>query len=291
MSVSATILADSISPEGDRLIHVEATLWRPVLAELNTHRSHSRSSASSRAIPVGKTLAKVIADPAWPLVWASEQRGMTGGAELTGADREAAEALFAHVHQSTTVAISDYLRSAALEFGSEEAAKQHVLHKSLLNRLLEPFSWHTAILAATQDGWDNFFKQRSSYFSKKAQPEMMALADAIYDAMALSTPAPVEYGEWVTPYIRDDESFTNDEERRQVSTGRCARVSYLTHNGVRDPAEDIRLFNQTLMAEDPQHWAPSEFIATPAYPSSTRLGNFKGWHQYRHLLMARAGKL
>lgn len=309
MSTSAKILADHVSPEGSRLTHVEVEFWRPVLAEVNTHRTHSRSSASSRAIPVGKQLAKVIADPAWPLVWACEQRGMSGGVELAGDDLDAAQALFEHVHEVTTRSISDYLRSAALVYGSEEAAKEHVLHKSLLNRLLEPFMWHTAIMAATDEGWRNFFAHRCSLFSNKAQPEMMALADAIYDAMQASTPTLVDYGEWVTPYMRPEDekeilAYAHSaaapgspgqlrELRRQISTARCARVSYLTHNGVRDIRDDLRLFDATLMAEDPQHWAPSEFIATPHDPRLLlpHLGNFDGWDQYRHLLMRRAGKL
>jgi thymidylate synthase ThyX len=47
------------------------------------------------------------------------------------------------------------------------------LHKSLTNRLLEPFMWHTAIITATE--WDNFFWQRCD---PMAQPEMKAVADA-----------------------------------------------------------------------------------------------------------------
>lgn len=305
MIPTAKIVGDHVSPSGSRLVHVEAYFWRPLLAEVNTYRSHSRSSASSRARPIAKTLAEVTASPAWPLVYASEQRGMSGGAELEGSDLEAAQGLLAHIHQATTSAIRDYLRSAELIYGKDEV-KPHVLHKSLLNRYLEPFMMHTAIMAATMDGWTNFFHQRCSRFSKKAQPEMMALADAIYDAIKVSTPTPIDYGEWVTPYMRPEDDMdlevitatsgvigaTKDELRRQISTARCARVSYLTHDGVRDLTDDIRLFNETLMGEDPQHWAPSEFIATPAYPHDHLvLGNFTGWNQFRHVLMGRAGKL
>ncbi len=51
IDIEARVVADSISPEDVRLISVEVTMARYVLAELNTHRMFSRNSASSRAIP------------------------------------------------------------------------------------------------------------------------------------------------------------------------------------------------------------------------------------------------
>ena len=32
------------------------------------------------------------------------------------------------------------------------------LHKQLVNRLIEPFLWHTVVVTSTE--WDNFFEQR-----------------------------------------------------------------------------------------------------------------------------------
>lgn len=52
MGFDAKILADSMSPDGVRLTTVEITFPRIILAELNTHRMLSKSSASSRAIPL-----------------------------------------------------------------------------------------------------------------------------------------------------------------------------------------------------------------------------------------------
>src|ERR1019366_3675940 len=79
---SAKIVLDSISPAGYRLTTFEVVFWRPVLAEVNTHRAFSRNSASSRAIPVKKTLDRIRNDLAYPVIWASEQPGMQGGEEI-----------------------------------------------------------------------------------------------------------------------------------------------------------------------------------------------------------------
>ena len=63
MAFAAKILADSINTHDTRLITFEVTFPRCILAEFNTHRVLSRNSASSRAIPVEKQIAKVLADP------------------------------------------------------------------------------------------------------------------------------------------------------------------------------------------------------------------------------------
>src|SRR5258708_28627629 len=84
---SAKVIADSITTNGDRLTTLEVTLHRYVLSEFNTHRVFSRSSASSRAIPVRKQIERVLDDPALPLVWPQEQKGMQGGDLLPEADK------------------------------------------------------------------------------------------------------------------------------------------------------------------------------------------------------------
>jgi hypothetical protein len=72
----AKIVADSISPDGVRLTTMEVKTHRFVLSEFNTHRVFSRNSASSRAIPAGKQIARILDDPAIPLSFPMEQKGM-----------------------------------------------------------------------------------------------------------------------------------------------------------------------------------------------------------------------
>jgi hypothetical protein len=260
---------------------MEVEIHRFVLAELNTHRSHSRSSASSRAIPVSKQIDRVASDPAWPLVWASEQPGMQGGDELGGDDLIAAQSLFEDIRNHTVSAIDAYLRSTELVYG--EDAKAHTLHKSLINRLLEPFMWHKVIFASTADGWENFFAQRASRYSPLAQPELRAAADMMLEIYESSTPIELEYGDWVLPYIQPDEEFSDDDDAKRVSVARCARVSYLNHGGARDLSADKKLWS-TLVSAKPKHAAPMEFVCTPMLPGQPQVGNFIGYTQLRHLV-------
>lgn len=281
---SARILADSMSIHGHRLTTMEVTFHRFVLAEFNTHRVFSRNSASSRAIPVEKQLGRVETDPAWPLFWACEQPGMQGGAELEGNDLIDAFELFKTVHENTVQAITTYL-----ELHPDKGSR---LHKSLVNRLLEPFMWHTVVVTATE--WDGFWDQRCSPL---AQPEIRAAAEAmLHAAYETSEPIPLPMGGWHLPFITAEDR----EEAKQliytepalgrhdpldilkrVSVARCARTSYLTHNGIRSLLEDIALFNRLVSAR-PLHASPLEHVATPIAPDETAPGNFIGYRQFRH---------
>jgi hypothetical protein len=276
---SAKVILDSISEHGDRLTTMELKIWRPMLAEVNTHRSHSRNSASSRAIPVEKQIARVEATPAFPIFWASEQPGMQGGGELTEADLRDAKDLYEDVWWSTVSIIKTYLES--------HPDKSTRLHKSLINRLLEPFMWHTIIASATGPGWENFFKLRSTAFTTLAQPEFSTVADLAYRAYNESLPKVLKVGEWHTPYITDEDDFSSFEHpveaRKAVSVARCARVSYLTHDGIRDLTEDLAMYAR-LVTANPPHDSPLEHVATPAEGECT-LGNFDGWSQLRHLVV------
>jgi hypothetical protein len=284
VTTSAKVIADSLSPEGVRLTTLEVVMHRFVLAEFNTHRVFTRSSASSRAIPVEKQIDKVLHNPAWPLVWAGEQPGMQGAPDLEGDDLLEAQQLFASVHRNTVLEVEQYL--------AHHPEKSTRVHKSLINRLLEPFMWHTVVVTATE--WDNFYGLRCHYM---AQPEIRVAAELMRDAMAESTPTPLNYGEWHTPYIRqedieqDDDAVARGEETPyflpKVSAARCARTSYLTQDGIRDPGADLGLF-QRLAGQQPPHSAPLEHVATPFRVTrgmdGPHLGNFRGWTQLRHLV-------
>ncbi len=73
------ILADSNSPDGYHLTTFQITFPRFILAEFNTHRVFSRNSASSRAIPIKKRMARATFRPA---AFGANQRGMQAGEEL-----------------------------------------------------------------------------------------------------------------------------------------------------------------------------------------------------------------
>lgn len=80
--------------------------------------------------------------------------------------------------------------------------------------------------------------------------------------------------------------FPGDEvldrtQLRLVSVARCARVSYLTHDGVRDVQADLKLA-ETLRTNG--HFSPWEHVA---HSCDGRWGNFKGWKQLRYYVERR----
>lgn len=83
MTYECRIERDSITRYGERLITVVCTFPRIILAEANTHRMFSRSSASSRAIPVARQIQKLKEDPFVPFYWGKNQKGMQANEELT----------------------------------------------------------------------------------------------------------------------------------------------------------------------------------------------------------------
>lgn len=264
MGYEAKILADSISPDGCRLTTFEVTFPRIVLAEFNTHRMLSRNSASSRAIPVEKRIAAVEADPFVPEVFGKNQKGMQAG-----------EALEGDAHEKSR---ETWLYAARLARQQATILNMLGVHKQLANRLLEPFSWHTVIVSATE--WTNWDALRCS---DKAQPEIRKPAEMMRELRLRNEPTLLRWGGWHRPLLPDEEELRSlgfDEEFLcLVSIGRCARVSYLTHEGKRAPSADVALA-QRLMKDG--HMSPFEHVAE-AYPVSREgfVGNFRGWKQYR----------
>lgn len=276
----AKIVLDSISPNGDRLTTMEVKMHRFVLAEINTHRKFSRNSSSSRAIPLSKQVERVFENPAYPVSFPAEQAGMQGGEELHGVDAQLAKSLVEIIRLDILGTIAGYTDSLEQIYG--DSYKEHSLHKSVLSRYLEPFMWQTMIVSSTE--WDNFFSQR---VSPLAQPELMQAAKAMQDALEDSIPQEVKWGKWHLPYIDDETYVAADkagmslEDVKKISVARCARVSYLTHDGKRDLSKDIDLYDK-LMSANPKHYSPLEHVATPSHDPSLE-ANFDGWIQLRAL--------
>lgn len=271
MAYSAKILADNLAPSGKRLTTFEVSFPRIVLAEFNTHRVFSRNSASSRAIPVQKMLQKVMDDPFIPIYWGKNQKGMQAAEELSPEEQHRA------LHQWMLA------RDNAISVVQRLQAPDIDLHKQIANRLLEPWLWHTVIVTATE--WDNFFHLR---MHKDAQPEIRRVACMMWDLFDQHVPQDVRVGFVHLPLCEDRQDlilagFSLDEIKR-ISVGRCARVSYLTHDGKRDPRADIELCARLCKSG---HMSPLEHVAT-AIDTPTQSGNFIGWAQYRKSLPGEA---
>ena len=299
MTISAQIIADSISPDGVRITTMQLRYPRFIHAEFMTHRVFSRNASSSRAIPVAKMIEDLRRDPAMPVFWGSNKPGMQAGDQLSEADIEICEQYWLNGMETAI----DYAQSL-VDFG---------LHKQIANRILEPWAHINVVVTATD--WENFFQLRRH---KDAQPEIHELADRMYLAMHMSKPEEILSGQWHLPYVPHweradivqdltgkswDENWdkTSYEAMIKVSVARCARVSFLTHDGRKTTGvEDAALYDR-LIGSIPLHASPAEHQATPlecngsfiasdgstkyVYKSEHLSGNFTGWCQYRKTLL------
>lgn len=300
----ARVIDDSVSYSGDRITTIEVTHHRYILAETNTHAAIAKSSASTRAIPLEKkdgrgTFDRFVSDPAFPVAWNCEQSGMQGGAPLEGEALADAQWLFRLIHERTAFYVGQYL--------ADHPDLSTRLHKSALGRLLEPYQWHTAIWTFDHNLFWNFLNQRDH---PAAQPEFGVLSAAVREAVEDSRPKTLAEGEWHLPFLRpeDEEWFEYEYPARdildaklQVSIARCARTSYMNHDGVRDPIDDVNMYQNRLMGQNPPHAGPFEHAVTPAewnkdlvlVPQldgtvkeykTPRIGKFYGFISARHMV-------
>ena len=160
MSYKCEIIADSISPQGNRLITYKVTYPRIIHAEMCRHRMLSRNTASSRAIPFAKMVKDVEEHPFVPIAFQKPHSGMQGNEYYDHTLKEEPGGL------DYTNLPRRWLRTrdTAVSMAKELAESQNMpVTKQLCNRLLEPFLWHTEIITGTE--WENFFKLRCPLYS------------------------------------------------------------------------------------------------------------------------------
>jgi thymidylate synthase ThyX len=236
--IQAKVVADSTTATGDRLTTLEVVMPRYILAEFNTHRMLTKSSASSRAIPFNKMAKEVEIRPFIPYAWQKEHKGMQGNEYFTEMeDIKSAE--------------GEWLKAKNLAIMKATTLNKIGVTKQLCNRVLEPFMYHKVLVSGTE--WENFFNLRCPEYVtgyKLGSPEskdekthkswkdvvkyldntgnlsrealqavidkpileklqtnkgqadihMMFLAEAIYDAKKESIPNKLQEGEWHIPY-------------------------------------------------------------------------------------------
>lgn len=273
MNFYSKIILDSINCYGKRLITVECRYPRIIHSELMTHRVFSRNSASSRAIKIEKLLEQVSNNPFVPEYFGKNQSGMQALEEISERDK----------------AKEIWLQASELACQQVKKLLQLNVHKQTVNRILEPFSFITVIITATE--WDNFFNLRNNHM---AQPEFQKIASLIKESIDNSKPKILhndEYRvEWHLPYIQEDEQELPLQIKQKISIARCARVSYLTHDGKRNHNKDIELYDRLL---NESHMSPFEHVARPSlkYELAPGFANYSGnfhksWAQYRKLIEA-----
>lgn len=277
--IKAEIVCDSIGPNLVRLTTFVLTYPRMVHSEMMTHRMFSRNASSSRAIPVKKSIQMVMDNPVIPLAFTKNKAGMQGGEALTGEQEVAALAAWLSARDAAVV--------------QAQSLSDLEVHKQYANRVLEPFSHITVVCTATD--WNNFFALRCH---EMAQPEIHALADAMYDLYIANTPTKRQEGDWHLPFVTPEDadesirtylkaknlSVINDDFALKMSVARCARVSYLNHDGKKPTLEqDLELYDR-LVGSAPLHASPAEHQAMATNDANLRSGNFRGWVQYRKTL-------
>jgi thymidylate synthase ThyX len=271
MTIEAVAICDSIGQYSSRLLTIRATNPKFVHQETLRHRliyiedmlrgdfDFSFSVSSARAIPFAK-LCEEAENPetmAKPVKWGAEQRGMSMGDELEDSARKQAEQIWV---EAANAAVLHAKRMA--DIGA---------HKSIVNRIIEPYIHVHCLMTATEPGWMNFFGLR---LDGAADPTVRALAEACWKVWNESMPKRLQPGMWHLPYIEDEDfktltkirggeaSLTIWELACRVSAARCARLSYMSFDTgkISTFKENMALYDR-LITSRPIHASPTEHQA------------------------------
>lgn len=262
---SVTMIADTVQPKGPlshlsevsddsglRVSTIVARFPRCILSEVNTHRVFSRNSASSRARSIKVVIADVMEDPYVP-VFTENQRGM-GGPIVSAATQAAARKEWLTTRDFSVARVLSMLLGRRIEVADlrndgwrtltdeyyqrvyldrEEVEGSLNLHKQNVNRLLEPYMWHEAVITSTE--WSNFIQLRDH---DEADPAIHAMAKLVSNLLDASMPtesvlhAPFA-GDLSRKFNRDFSNgvdsltlFKLAFEAANYSSGASAQVSY-----------------------------------------------------------------
>jgi len=290
------VVADSINPEGQRILTMTWKYPRYIHSEIMTHRMLVKNAASSRAIPIKRMLDMVISDPVIPIRWGKNQAGMQSMEWLE--DRASDTATLAWLEARTQMV------RMCNEFDKLQ------IHKQWANRVLEPWMHITVLVTGTE--WGNFFNLRAH---PDAHPDFQALAYRVLEMHEESKPKELNWGQWHLPFgDQMPEGIDNVTAQLRVATARAARLSYLTFDGVIDPTKDFDLHDSLLRnghfsptehsaraeKDKPDYWAELQellrrakgYTSTDSEILSSWLaedlwrdqGCFRGWTPYRKLI-------
>ncbi|WLR90897.1 hypothetical protein [Shinella zoogloeoides] len=300
------ILASKPTNGAPPIITIHARYPRFIHAEVMTHRVFSRNARSSRAVPVAKMLEEIRTSPVVPWHWGANQKGMQAGEPLPEEleyildgnviCKEPREAWWLRARNDAMAYAERYMRAGA--------------HKQIANRLLEPFMWIDTLITSTS--WANFLHLRDH---DDAEPHFHDLAAMFREAISGAGYQTLEPGQWHLPYV-DRETWDQLEAYRlgaahlerkwinkkgsslkaalalEVSTARCARISYSPFDGDSSIEKEL-IRHDLLVRSSPLHASPAEHQATPdqrfvnaeGYATTGLAGNLgPGWIQYRKTL-------
>jgi len=309
---SKLILTSKNAVTGVNLYTFVLTYPRMILAEVNTHRMLSRNAASSRAIPAKKQRKQVLDDPFVPVRVGQNQKGMQAGAELRGWNRFIVEntwkvARYPNVLASWILEKMGAHKQAANRIIEPWTYTQQVMTCTDLKNFFklrnhpdaEP---HFQIIAKQMQAQVEYVDRLFGAISFEQGDAVDRRLDRVNPSLGVFTVQSLRPGEWHMPFvdtpeiaelIKDKQTVNADasvtatytigdidwRDLKQVSTARCARVSYfLPENGQRsDAGRDIQLCGRLSGSG---HWSPFEHVATPT-ETADYIGNFRSWKQYR----------
>jgi len=285
---SVELMADSLAPgasyrgleDTTRITTMVAKFYRGVLAEVNTHRLFSRNSASSRAKSIKVVISEVMENPYIPL-FTENRKGMSGDLLDLDQQRIAAEGQLlmrdAAVAQALGLLLNEAVDPRTIRDTWRELVDRYYqqvylgkgepipgalnIHKQNVNRWLEPFMWHEAVITSTH--WKNFVELRDH---DEADPAIHALGRLVADALEFSTPVErivhAPFGQRAADAINplSTDAFDAAVQAAEITSGSAAQVSYRPVNS--DSATDAGKLAKRLLAMN--HMSPFEHAAFDA---------------------------
>ena len=247
----ATVIASTKNPNNNITVTTFELIYpRFIHSEFMTHRMFSRNASSSRAIPIKRLIEEATV---MPTHWMQNSKGMVNNVEITDRTKVGQYANAWKLARKEAISNAERLESLGL-------------HKQIVNRLLEPFSFIKVVVTATE--WDNFFKLR---LADDAEPHMRDLATAMKKAMSKVYPV---MGFIHAPYCEEWEKIIH------LSAARCARVSYNKHDGTPPSTDDDFKLAESLIKGG--HMTPFEHFCYASSSSKKFYANLKGWYSARY---------
>ena len=195
---------------------------------LVVHNCLSRNGASSRAIPVAKSIEAIQNHSYMPIHFGQNKAGMTADNEV---DKD-----------TKRMAKFEWDIAASNAIGSARKLDNFKIHKQVTNRVLEPFSYMRMVVTATE--WDNFFWLR---LHEDADPHINELARVMLFALQESVPTTLQHGDYHVPFFGEGYWTPAIEARYGVTTQQaiehsmscCAQTSYRKLDMSSEKTQDI----------------------------------------------------
>lgn len=251
--ITAELLAYSVNAHGDKLATFKLTFHRYVAEQFLKHRMFSLNANSSRAMSVPKMNQWIEDNPAVPVFWGAQQKGMSPKEECNNSVD------LCYGNSASREELWDYAQEHAIGMAIEYWNAGY--HQQIPNRLTHAFQMCTYICTATE--FDNFFNLR--LHDEAAQDEIKILAGCMKECLDNSEPEHFMFipYKWHIPYVTRYEIFINSlEDSLILSAARCAIVSYNNHTTDEPlPLEKAKLIYSKLIEDTNPHYTPLEHSA------------------------------